>query len=64
MVDETENLIDIIYEKKISNQIQNTPAKILRKSSKAKYQIFDEEEFTRGREVLGDIIVHGIQRIS
>jgi hypothetical protein len=56
MVDETENLIDIIYEKKISNQIQNTPAKILRKSSKAKYQIFDEEEFTRGREVLGDII--------
>jgi len=60
MVDETENLIDIIYEKKISNQIQNTPAKILRKSSKAKYQIFDEEEFTRGREVLGDIIVHGM----
>ena len=60
MVDETENLIDIIYEKKISNQIQNTPEKILRKSSKAKYQIFDEEEFTRGREVLGDIIVHGM----
>ena len=60
MVDETENLIDIIYEKKISNQIQNTPAKILRKSSKAKYQIFDEKEFTRGREVLGDIIVHGM----
>ena len=60
MVDETENLIDIIYEKKISNQIQNTPAKILHKSSKAKYQIFDEEEFTRGREVLGDIIVHGM----
>ena len=60
MVDETENLIDIIYEKKISHQIQNTPAKILRKSSKAKYQIFDETEFTRGREVLGDIIVHGM----
>ena len=60
MIDETEDLIDTLYEKKISNQIQNTPAKILRKSSKAKYQIFDEEEFTRGREVLGDIIVHGM----
>ena len=60
MIDETEDLIDTLYEKKISNQIQNTSEKNVRKSSKAKYQIFDESEFTRGREVLGDIIVHGM----
>ena len=60
MIDETVDLIDTLYEKKISNQIQNTSEKSMRKSSKAKYQIFDESEFTRGREVLGDIIVHGM----
>ena len=60
MVDETEDLINTIYEKKTLKQIQNTSEKILRKSSKAKYQIFDELEFARGREVLGEIIVHGM----
>ena len=61
MVDETQDLINMIYEKKTSKQeVQNTSKKILRKSSKAKYQIFDELEFTRGREVLGEIIVHGM----
>jgi len=60
MVDETKDLIDIIYGKKASNQVQNTSEKIIRKSSKAKYKIFDELEFTRGREVLGGIIVHGM----
>ena len=60
MVDETKDLIDTIYGKKASNQVQNTSEKILRKSSKAKYKIFDELEFTRGREVLGEIIVHGM----
>jgi hypothetical protein len=60
MVDETKDLIDMIYEKKVSNQVQNISEKILRKSSKAKYKIFDELEFTRGREVLGEIIVHGM----
>ena len=61
MVDEAQDLINMIYEKKTSNQeVQNTSKKILRKSSKAKYQIFDELEFTRGREVLGEIIVHGM----
>jgi hypothetical protein len=60
MVDETVDLIDMIYEKKASNQVQNISEKILRKSSKAKYKIFDELEFTRGREVLGEIIVHGM----
>ena len=60
MVDETQDLINTIYDKKTPNQIQNTSEKILKKSSKAKYQIFDESEFTRGREVLGNLIVHGM----
>ena len=60
MVDETQDLINTIYDKKTPNQVQNTSEKILKKSSKAKYQIFDESEFTRGREVLGDLIVHGM----
>jgi hypothetical protein len=60
MVDEAQDLINMIYGKKTSNQVQNISKKILRKSSKAKYQIFDELEFTRGREVLGEIIVHGM----
>ena len=60
MVDEAQDLINMIYEKKTSNQVQNIPEKNLRKSSKAKYQIIDESEFTRGREVLGEIIVHGM----
>ena len=60
MTDETQDLINGIYDKKTPKKIQNTPEKILRKSSKAKYQIFDESEFTRGREVLGNLIVHGM----
>jgi len=60
MSDEAQDLINTIYEKKDSTQLQNTSEKVLRKSSKPKYQIFDESEFTRGREVLGEIIVHGM----
>ena len=60
MIDETQDLINTIYDKKTPNQVQNISEKILKKSSKAKYQIFDESEFTRGREVLGEIIVHGM----
>ena len=60
MIDETQDLINIIYDKKTPNQVQNTSKSILKKSSKAKYQIFDESEFTRGREVLGELIVHGM----
>ena len=60
MVDETQDLINTIYDKKTPNQVQNISEKILKKSSKAKYQIFDESEFTRGREVLGELIVHGM----
>ena len=59
MVNETSDLIDNIYEKEnIKNNHQQN--QIVRKSPKAKYQIFDETEFTRGREVLGDLIVNGM----
>ena len=60
MIDKTDELIDTIYGDTEINQSKNIPSKISRKSSKAKYQIFDEVEFTRGREVLGDLIVHGM----
>lgn len=59
MADEIQDLINTIYEKKSTNQTQNSD-KTIRKSSKAKYEIFDEFEFARGREVLGEIIVHGM----
>ncbi|QLH07570.1 hypothetical protein [Nitrosopumilus ureiphilus] len=60
MANETSDLIDTLYEKDNSIQSENIPQRIIRKSPKAKYQIFDESEFTRGREVLGDLIVHGM----
>ena len=60
MVNETNELIDTLYEKENSMQSDNNSKQIIRKSPKAKYQIFDESEFTRGREVLGDLIVHGM----
>ena len=60
MIDKTDELIDTIYGDSDINQSKNIPSKIPRKSSKAKYQIFDELEVTRGREVLGDLIVHGM----
>jgi len=60
MVNETDDLIDTIYEKENSKQNNHKPNQVIRKSPKAKYQIFDESEFTRGREVLGNLIVHGM----
>jgi len=60
MTNETSDLIDTIYEKKRPNNSERDSQHIIRKSPKAKYQIFDESEFTRGREVLGDLIVHGM----
>ena len=60
MGNETRDLIDTIYGAEISNRSKNLSNKITRQSSKAKYEIFDESEFTRGREVLGDLIVHGM----
>ena len=60
MVNETNELIDTIYEKKKSIHSDHNSDQTIRKSPKAKYQIFDESEFTRGREVLGNLIVHGM----
>ncbi|QLH05242.1 hypothetical protein C5F49_07860 [Nitrosopumilus oxyclinae] len=60
MSDEVRDLIDTLYEKENPIQTQQITKQMNRKSPKAKYQIFDESEFTRGREVLGDLIVHGM----
>ena len=57
---ETSDLIDDLYEREKSIQAKPVSKQIIRKSPKSKYQIFDEVEFTRGREVLGDLIVHGM----
>ena len=60
MKNETNDLIDTLYEKESSTQIKNHVNYTLKINPKAKYQIFDQEEFTRGREVLGELIVHGM----
>ena len=60
MVNETNELIDTIYEKENPIHSEHNSKQIIHKSPKAKYQIFDESEFTRGREVLGNLIVHGM----
>jgi hypothetical protein len=60
MVNETNDLIDNLYEKKEPIHSEHNSQQIIRKSPKAKYQIFDEVEFTHGREVLGNLIVHGM----
>ncbi len=60
MTNDASNLIDTIYEKNKLNKSKLDSQQIIRKSPKAKYQIFDESEFTRGRDVLGDLIVHGM----
>ena len=60
MPSETSDLIDTLYQKESPVKSEQISKQIIRKSAKAKYQIFDEAEFTRGREVLGDLIVHGM----
>ena len=62
MVYETGDLIDNIYQKENSSHSSNKSENYqkIRKSPKAKYQVFDEVEFTRGREVLGNLIVQGM----
>jgi hypothetical protein len=57
---ETSALIDTLYQKENPIRTEQISKQITRKSAKAKYQIFDETEFARGREVLGDLIVHGM----
>lgn len=60
MANETSDLIDTFYDKDESSRNEPVSQQILRKSPKAKYQIFDESEFTRGREALGNLIVDGM----
>ena len=60
MVRDTRDLIDTIYGTEISNKSKDSSNEVTRQSSKPKYQIFDESEFTRGREVLGNLITHGM----
>ena len=60
MPNETGDLIDTLYQKENPVKSEQITKQIVRKSAKGKYQIFDEMEFTRGREVLGDLIVHGM----
>ena len=60
MKNETNDLIDTLYEKDSVSSNNLKINHIVRKSPKAKYQIFDEQEFTRGREILGNLIVNGM----
>ncbi len=60
MSNESNDLIDTLYGEGNLPQSKQISKQIIRKSPKSKYQIFDEIEFTRGREVLGDLIVHGM----
>ena len=60
MKNDTSDLIDTLYEKESSLTRNSEMSQIARKSPKAKYQIYDEQEFARGREVLGNLIVRGM----
>ena len=60
MNDETNDLIENLYNKNSFLQSKSNGQKIIRKSPKAKYQILDEFEFAHGREILGNLIVQGM----
>ena len=60
MKNDTSDLIDTLYEKESSLTRNSEMSQTARKSPKAKYQIYDEQEFARGREVLGNLIVRGM----
>ena len=57
MKDESNNIIDVFYH---NNKTSNVSTQQSRKGLLPKYKIFDEEEFNRGRQVLGNMIVHGM----
>lgn len=50
MVNETNELIDTLYKKDSPIHSDYNSKQIICKSPKAKYQIFDESEFIRGKE--------------
>lgn len=60
MTNDTTDLIENLYKKETPLSKISQISQISRTSPKAKYQIYDEEEFARGREVLGNLIVHGM----
>ena len=60
MKNDASDLIDTLYEKKSSFTGNSETSQIPRKSPNAKYKIYDEQEFARGREVLGNLIVRGM----
>ena len=60
MKNDASDLIDTLYEKKSSFTGNSVESQIPRKSPNAKYKIYDEQEFARGREVLGNLIVRGM----
>ena len=60
MTNETNDLIENLYQKETFHHSNNNNQRIIRKSPKAKYQIMDEAEFNHGREILGNLIVHGM----
>ena len=57
---EANDLIDTLYDKEFLPTGKYKMNQIVRKSPNPKYQIYDEAEFTRGREVLGNLIVRGM----
>lgn len=59
MVTDASDIIETLYDKQ-DEKTKSQNIKSFRKSPQAKYQIFDEDEFARGRKVLGDLIVHGM----
>ena len=61
MKSDTDDLIDNIYEKESMPATNYQMNYTVRKSPTAKYQIYDEREFKRGREVLGNLIVRGMK---
>ncbi len=60
MKNDASDLIDTLYEKKSTFTRNSETSQIPRKSPNAKYKIYDEQEFARGREVLGNLIVRGM----
>jgi len=60
VTNDTSELIENLYKKESSFSENSKISQIARKSPRAKYQIYDEEEFARGREVLGNLIVRGM----
>ena len=60
MNNETGDLIDNFYAKENFSSHSRNETLNIKKSGRAKYRIFDEEEFSKGREVLGDLIVQGM----